>query len=121
MKKLFIIQILLTVLLSTYSCTNAPVLKEASPESVYMSSERLSRIDNILQQAVDSSWTAGAVGFIARDGKIIYEKAFGVSDLETKTPMKTDDIFRIASQTKAVVSVAAMMLFEEGKFLLDLP
>ncbi|MFH0841128.1 MAG: serine hydrolase domain-containing protein [Bacteroidota bacterium] len=121
MKKLTL-QILFLVLLSLSSCDKkAPVLKETSPESVCMSSERLARIDNILQQAVDSSWTAGAVGFIARDGKIIYEKAFGVSDLETRVPMKTDDIFRIASQTKAVVSVAAMMLFEEGKFLLDDP
>ena len=121
MKKLIIYQVVLLALLSFSSCNKVPVLKEGSPESVCMSSERLTRIDNILQQAVDSSWTAGAVGFIARDGKIIYEKAFGVSDLETRTPMKTDDIFRIASQTKAVVSVAAMMLFEEGKFLLDDP
>ncbi len=121
MKKLTI-QILLLVLLSLSSCDkNAPLLKEASPESACMSTERLARIDNMLQQAVDSCWTAGAVGFIARDGKIIYEKAFGVSDLGTRIPMKTDDIFRIASQTKAVVSVAAMMLFEEGKFLLDDP
>jgi len=122
MKNLLFLQFFLLALLSLSSCDNkAPVLKEGSPGSVCMSAERLARIDRILQQAVDSSWTAGAVGFIARDGKIIYNKAFGVSDLETRTPMKTDDIFRIASQTKAVVSVAAMMLFEEGKFLLDDP
>ena len=121
MKKLTF-QILFLVILSLSSCEKkAPVLKPASPESACMSPERLARIDNMLQQAVDSSWTAGAVGFIARDGKIIYNKAFGVSDLVTKAPMKTDDIFRIASQTKAIVSVAAMMLFEEGKFLLDDP
>lgn len=121
MKKLSV-SILILVLLCLCSCEKkAPVLKEASPESVCMSSERLVRIDNMLQQAVDSSWTAGAVGFIARDGKIIYNRAFGVSDLVTGAPMKTDDIFRIASQTKAIVSVAAMMLFEEGKFLLDDP
>ena len=121
MKKTIIFKLVIIIAITISACNKVPVLKEASPESVCMSSERLARIDNILQQAVDSSWTAGAVGFIARDGKIIYEKAFGVSDLETKTPMKTDDIFRIASQTKAVVSVAAMMLFEEGKFLLDDP
>ena len=86
-----------------------------------MSPERLMRIDNMIQQAVDSDWIAGAVGFIARDGKIIYDKAFGVSDLEAGTPMRTDNIFRIASQTKAIVSIGAMMLFEEGKFLLDDP
>jgi len=86
-----------------------------------MSSERLIRIDNMIQQAIDSSWIAGATAFIARDGRIIYNKAFGVSDLESGTPMRTDNIFRIASQTKAIVSVAAMTLFEEGKFLLDDP
>src|SRR4030042_5024842 len=121
MKKLLIINVVLFGLLATYGCTRTTVLKEASPESVCISSERLNRIDNMLQQAIDSGWTAGAVGFIARDGKIIYDKAFGVSGLETKTPMQTDNIFRIASQTKAIVSIAAMTLFEEGKFLLDDP
>jgi CubicO group peptidase (beta-lactamase class C family) len=75
----------------------------------------------MLQQGIDSGWIAGAVGFIARDGKIVYNKSFGVSNIEAKTPMRTDDIFRIASQTKAITSVAVMMLFEEGKFLLDDP
>jgi CubicO group peptidase (beta-lactamase class C family) len=121
MKKKLLSLFVLTALLSMISCTERQVLKEGSPESVNISSERLTRIDNLLQQAVDSNWTAGAVGFIARDGKIIYNKAFGVSDIEAATPMKTDDIFRIASQTKAIVSIAAMMLFEEGKFLLDEP
>ncbi|HOU30440.1 MAG TPA: serine hydrolase domain-containing protein, partial [Bacteroidales bacterium] len=127
MKKIFILfQALL--ILAAYSCTNpvtktspAPVLKEATPESAGMSAERLSRIDKMIQSAVDSGWIAGAVGFISRDGKIIYHKAFGVSDLEAKTQLKKDDIFRIASQTKAITSIAAMMLFEEGKFLLDDP
>jgi CubicO group peptidase (beta-lactamase class C family) len=86
-----------------------------------MSSERLKRIDNVLQQYVDSGWVAGSVGFIARDGKVVYNRAFGVNDPDSKTPMRTDDIFRIASQTKAVTSIAVMMLFEEGKFLLDDP
>jgi CubicO group peptidase (beta-lactamase class C family) len=75
----------------------------------------------MIQQAIDSQWIAGAVGFIARDAIIVYDKAFGVSDLQSRNPMQTDNIFRIASQTKAIVSIAAMMLFEEGKFLLDDP
>jgi len=75
----------------------------------------------MIMQAVDSGWIAGATAFIARDGKIVYDKAFGVSDLEAGTAMQTDNIFRIASQTKAIVSIAAMTLFEEGKFLLDDP
>jgi CubicO group peptidase (beta-lactamase class C family) len=121
MKKLIISLLSVLLIAVTFSCTKSTVLKEASPSSVKVSQERLTRIDKMLQQAVDSSWTAGAIGFIARDGKIIYNKSFGVSDLETKTPMQTDNIFRIASQTKAIVSTGAMMLFEEGKFLLDDP
>jgi CubicO group peptidase (beta-lactamase class C family) len=121
MKKPLIFQLLIIVLFTALSCTQNQVLKVASPESENVSPERLNRINNMIQQAVDSGWIAGATGFIARDSKIIYNRAFGVSDIETGTAMKTDDIFRIASQTKAITSVAVMMLFEEGKFLLDDP
>jgi CubicO group peptidase (beta-lactamase class C family) len=121
MKKVSYLFLFLSVVLIICSCSKSKVLREASPESVNVSSERLARIDKMLQQTIDSGWTAGAVGFIARDGKIVYNKAFGVSDIETNKKMLPDDIFRIASQTKAITSIAAMMLFEEGKFLLDDP
>lgn len=121
MKRLSFIKIFLVVILGITACTQAPVLREASPGSADMSAERLARIDNMLQEAVESKWTAGVVGFIARDGKIVYNKAFGVCDIDVQTPMRTENIFRIASQTKAIVSIAAMMLYEEGKFLLDDP
>lgn len=120
MKKIIITLIAFTVVLAN-SCSESEVLKEASPESVQVSTVRLTRIDEMLQQSIDSGWVAGAVGFIARDGKVVYNKAFGINDIETKTPIQTDNIFRIASQTKAIVSTALMMLFEEGKFLLDDP
>ena len=121
MKKLLFLKTILVIILGFTACTKIPVLKEADPGSADMSAARLGRIDRMLQQSIDSGWTAGAVGFIARDGKIVYNKAFGVSNLQVRTQMQTDFIFRIASQTKAIVSVAAMMLFEEGKFLLDDP
>jgi len=121
MKKVIILQVLVILLVTAISCSKSSVLKEAAPETVNMSSERLTRIDNMIQQSIDSGWIAGAVGFIARDGKIIYNKAFGVSDIDSKKAMATDNIFRIASQTKAITSISAMMLFEEGKFLLDDP
>jgi CubicO group peptidase (beta-lactamase class C family) len=127
MKKAFIPKVALLFLVVTFSCRQATVpvvpsvLQESSPLSAQVSDVRLTRIDNMINQAVDSGWIAGAVGFIARDGKIVYNKAFGMSDVEKKTVMHTDDIFRIASQTKAITSVAVMMLFEEGKFLLDDP
>jgi CubicO group peptidase (beta-lactamase class C family) len=120
MKKILFLQFVLVVMVS---CTQKPQteLQPASPESVNVSSDRLARIDKVIQQGIDSGWIAGATGFIARDGKIVYNKAFGFSDIEKKTVLKDDDIFRIASQTKAITSIAAMMLFEEGKFLLDDP
>lgn len=121
MKRLIMLQLFVILLITAMSCTESQVLKEASPESVNMSSERLVRIDKMLQQGIDSGWIAGATGFIARDGKIIYDKAFGISDIDSKKAMVPDNIFRIASQTKAITSIAAMMLFEEGKFLLDDP
>lgn len=120
MKKFIYAGIALTVLLS-YSCKESDFLEEGSPGSVQVSGDRLIRIDKMLQQNIDDGYIAGAVGFIARDGKIVYNKAFGVTDPESRSPMMPDHIFRIASQTKAIVSIGLMMLYEEGKFLLDDP
>jgi CubicO group peptidase (beta-lactamase class C family) len=121
MKKILILQVACLIIIIAFSCKQATGLKETSPISVRVSEDRLIRIDKMLKQSIDSGWIAGAVGFIARDGKIVYDKSFGISNVETKMLMHTDDIFRIASQTKAITSVAVMMLFEEGKFLLDDP
>ena len=111
----------LLLILILNSCSDDKYLREALPESVNISSERLNRIDTMLLQAIKDKWIAGAVGFIARDGKIIYNRAFGESDIENRVPMQTGNIFRIASQTKAITSIGLMMLYEEGKFLLDDP
>ncbi len=121
MKNLLSALILASLLVSSISCTRSNGLKTASPESTGMSSERLGRIDSMISASIDSGWITGAVGFIARDGRIAYNKSFGYADAEAKTPMKTDNIFRIASQTKAITSLAAMILFDEGKLLLDEP
>jgi CubicO group peptidase (beta-lactamase class C family) len=121
MKKNILIQIALLIIIIAGSCNQTSELKEVSPESVQISEERLGRIDGMIRQSIDSGWIAGAVGFIARDGKIAYNRSFGYRDIGNKIPMHTDDIFRIASQTKAITSIAVMMLFEEGKFLLDDP
>ncbi len=98
-----------------------PLLKEVVPESAGMSSERLQRIDKVLQEYVNKKWLAGASAIIARDGKIVYYKSIGYDDIENNEKLKRDAIFRIASQTKAITSVAVMMLYEEGKFLLKDP
>jgi CubicO group peptidase (beta-lactamase class C family) len=85
------------------------------------SANRLKRIDEQMNDWVKKGWVSGTVGLIIRNGKIVYYKAAGYNDIAAKTLMKKDDIFRIASQTKAITSVAVMMLYEEGKFLLDDP
>ncbi|MBC7923953.1 MAG: beta-lactamase family protein [Ferruginibacter sp.] len=97
------------------------VLVPAKPEEAGMSSERLSRLDRTLEQYIDQGRIPGAVVLVARHGKIIHYKGLGMKDGEKKEPMQKDDIFRIASQTKAITSVAVMMLYEEGRFLLDDP
>jgi CubicO group peptidase (beta-lactamase class C family) len=105
----------------TNSIRKSPLLTEGSPESVGMSSERLQRIDAFLQKEVTAKTIPGAVAIVCRNGKIVYHKAFGSSDNPAGRAMKTDDIFRIASMTKAVTSTAVMMLWEEGLFQLDEP
>ena len=93
----------------------------AKPEDVGFSSERLGRIDNLIAEHVKNKTLPGAVVYIVRNGKVAYHKAYGTSNMATNTPLRKDDIFRIASQSKAITSLAVLMLFEEGKFLLDDP
>ena len=82
---------------------------------------RLTRLDSALQQSVDSAWIAGAVALVLRDGEVVYERSVGCSDREANRPMSTDAIFRIASQSKALTSVATLMLVEEGRVALGDP
>src|SRR6185369_4917631 len=75
----------------------------------------------LVKEYIDKKWIAGATVLVARDGKIVYYKGLGYDDIDKKTPLKKDAICRIASQTKAITSVALMMLYEEGKILLSDP
>jgi CubicO group peptidase (beta-lactamase class C family) len=86
-----------------------------------VSAERLTRIDRLFQQYVDEARIGGAVALVLQDGKPVYERAFGWSDKEAGRKMTTDTIFRIASQTKALTSVAILSLMEEGKIGLNDP
>jgi len=85
------------------------------------SASRLKKIDDNMNEWVKKGWVNGTVGLVVRNGKIVYYKAAGYNDIATKAAMQKEGIFRIASQTKAITSVAIMMLYEEGKFLLDDP
>jgi CubicO group peptidase (beta-lactamase class C family) len=94
--------------------------RAASPTEA-VSTDRLARIDKVMQQAVDENRIAGVVALALRDGRSIYEKAFGWSDKESGRKMTTDSIFRIASQSKALTSVAILILMEEGALTLATP
>lgn len=117
----FLIVLCLTVDAQTKSIKKSPQLSEASPMSVGMSPERLARIDVMCEKAVSEGNIPGAIALVARHGKIVYWKAFGMADNQNSQPLKKDDIFRIASMSKSITSTAVMMLWEEGKFQLDDP
>lgn len=95
------------------------IMPLTTPEAAGFSTERLQRLDREMNDWAKKEWMQGGVALIIRNGKIAYYKAAGVNDLDTKSALQKDAIFRIASQTKAITSVAMMMLFEEGKFQLD--
>lgn len=99
----------------------ADSLVEGVPTEVGMSVERLGRIDEIMMGAIKENRIPGAVALVARRGRIVYFKAFGHADTQSKRAMQKDDIFRIASQSKAITATAVMMLWEEGRFQLDDP
>ena len=111
----------LCVFSQTKSGQSSPPLEEGQASSVGMSDDRLARIDDMLNAAIDNNEVPGAVALVARNGKIVYHKTFGMADNGSGRELKRDDIFRIASQTKAITSTAVMMLWEEGKFSLDDP
>ncbi|PYT32279.1 MAG: serine hydrolase [Acidobacteria bacterium] len=96
-------------------------LPAAKPETVGLSTERLQRISTAVQRAIDEKRIAGAVTLVARRGRVAWLKSQGMLDREAGTPMQTDSIFRICSMTKPITSLAVMMLYEEGNFLLDDP
>jgi len=114
MKK--ILGCLLTVIFST-----AVHSETVSPESVGLSSDRLQRISELVQENITAGNISGAVTLVARHGKIAHLEAAGVMDLESGRPMETDTYFRLASMSKPVGGLAIMMLVEEGKVRINDP
>jgi len=126
-------QILFSILLSSKlfvlssgSCFSQQLVKQnfsvaSKPEAVGFSTARLARIDSFFSGYIKGDMMPNAVAFIARHGQIVYHKSFGYRNIENKILLKKDDIFRIASQTKAITSVGLMTLFEENRFLLNDP
>lgn len=91
-------------------------MQTAKAESVGMSSDGLKRIDETIQEHIDSGHIQGAVTIVARHGKVVHFSTHGQMDAKTSRAMEPDAIFRMASSTKPVLGVAAMMMNEEGKF-----
>ncbi len=114
MRRLPLIAALVLLVVAT-----APAAQQ--PGDAQIDQQRLSRLDGMLQQYVDENRIAGAVALVLKDGKPVYERAVGWRDKDGGARMTPDSVFRIASQTKAITSVAALMLVEEGKIGLTDP
>ena len=108
-------------LLATPVAIASDDLPRAKPEEVGVSTERLHRIDEVIQRHIDNRHIAGAVTLVARKGRVVHFEAQGLKDLESKQPMTKDTLFRMASSTKPVTGVAIMMMIEEGKVRLNDP
>tara|TARA_A100001391_G_scaffold203100_1_gene194517 strand:+ start:211 stop:2112 length:1902 start_codon:yes stop_codon:yes gene_type:complete len=96
-------------------------LLTTAPSNVGMSSDKLSEIDGLMQQSIDEHAIAGGVVMIARDGKVVLQRAYGKRDIGEDQPMQDDTIFRIYSMSKAITTAAAMMLVEEGRLGIEDP
>jgi CubicO group peptidase (beta-lactamase class C family) len=104
-----------------HSAARAEGPPKPSPEAAGLAPARLERIDSLIRDAVERRQIAGGVALLARHGKLGYLKAIGRQDIEANKPMAADTLFRIASMTKPVTSVAVMMLVEDGKVRLNDP
>jgi len=112
---------LLLVAVFTTPSSPARTLAPVKPERAGISSARLQRLSNMLHQYVQEEKLPGAVMLVARKGKVAYFESFGQRDRESGDPMQKDTIFRIASQTKAIISTGVMILQEEGRLLISDP
>ena len=83
--------------------------------------EKLAKIDGLVNEYISKNWLTGAVSIVIKDNQVVQHKGYGYADVATKKPMKNDAIFRIMSQTKAITSIGIMILYEQGKLLLDQP
>ena len=116
MKRFFVITLSLVLAgFCAFGVSLYAAVSTARPEEVGLSAERLKRVTELMQRAIDAKTFSGAVTLVARNGRVAHFEAQGLMDLESKRPMQKDAIFRIMSMTKPIVGVAVMMLVEEGK------
>lgn len=118
---LFILSGITTTVFARQSKPQVFTYSTIIPDSLEIDASRLIYIDRLLQEYVEKGIIPQALTFVAKNGMVVHNKAFGWSDIESKKALNKDDIFRNYSQTKAITSVALMTLFEQGKFQLDDP
>ena len=116
MRKATLITVLLLLLTNT---AWAQFTKSDSLDSTGFVQKRLGRIDAVINAEIASGEIPGAVALVARNGQLAYYKSFGFADIDAQTPMQKDNIFRLASMTKAITSVGAMILYERAFFQLN--
>lgn len=116
---LFIFRVIVLSAILIPELSIAQTISSAGTANVSVSKERLARIDSLMQQYVNNKWLTGVVTLVVKDNQVVQYKGYGYADIETKKTMAKDAIFRIASQTKAITSVGIMILYEQGKLLLD--
>lgn len=120
-RRLFLALVTSAAVLAAAPVSAREALPKASPEQVGMSTQRLARISDLLKQEIEQGKLPGAVVMVARKGSVVYADAIGFQDKETGQQMTMDSVFRIYSMTKPLVSVAAMMLVEDGRIQLTDP
>ncbi len=121
MKSSYIAAVLTVLLVFCHDASSAAPLPETDPESVGLSSGRLRRIDERITEWIGDGRIAGAVTMVARHGAVAHLGVYGDRDREAGAPMDEDTIFAIQSMTKPITSLAVLMLYEEGRFLLSDP
>ncbi len=100
---------------------NAQEISADAKQNLTVNYSRLQRIDTLINDYISKNWLKSAVTLVVKDNQLIQYKGYGYADAETKKPLQKDAIFRIMSQTKAITSVGIMILYEQGKLLLDEP
>ena len=121
MRKSALLSAVVIMALGLVQAVAAQSLQQVAPEKVGLSKTRLDRIRPVIEKYIAENRLSGGVGLIVRRGSIAYFETYGMADTEAGKPMRKDAIFRIFSMTKAVTGVAAMTLYEEGKFSLNDP
>lgn len=108
------------ILFAVIACHAQPI-KTGSTQNASVDYKKLSNIDTLINGYVNRDWVKGVVTIIVKDGQVVQYKGYGYSDAAAKKPMENNSIFRIASQTKAIVSIGVLVLYDEGKLSLDEP